>query len=85
MALTDFWGWTADELLAALKAAQKDLASGSSTISASAGDVATQKMITNPARVRIAALQKALYELDPDTYADFQDVGCSTTIAIFQG
>ena len=81
MAVTDFWNWTAAELLVALRSAQEDLAKGSSMISAGAGDVNSARQMTNNARQRIRDIQMALYQVDSTTYAAFASIGQNKAIA----
>lgn len=83
MALTTFYGWTQAELLDALTKAQEDFAKGSAIISAGSGDVQSAKMIQNNAQERIFEIQRALYELDSDTWAAFATVGQNQTRAVF--
>lgn len=83
MPLVAFYGWTEAELLTALKAAQKDYAAGASTSASGAGDVNRAVLIQRTAKERIDSLCQALYELDPETYANFAEVGQNTTIAAF--
>jgi hypothetical protein len=79
--VTDFWGWTAPQLLTALTSAQNDLAAGSSIVSAGAGDISSARMVTNNARQRIRDIQMALYGLDPVTYVAFASIGQNKVIA----
>lgn len=75
-ALTDFYGWTEAELLAALRKAQNDLSSGKMIMSAGSGDVSKANAIQLNARERIKQIKNALYELylqDEDTYVAYAD------------
>lgn len=83
MALTTFWGWTAVQLLAELTKAQTDLMRGGMLITAGGPDINTAREIQANARERIAMIQQALYELDPDTYEDFALVGQNQTVGTF--
>jgi hypothetical protein len=83
MAASELYGWTAPELLVALREAQDDLLSGSSLTDAGSGDVSTRRMVVANAQERIATIQKALYELDPTTYAAFALVGFTQVRAVF--
>jgi hypothetical protein len=83
MALTLLWGETEASLLASLTDARNDLKKGKMLISANSGDVQTGYALQASARSRIEMIQHALYELDPDTYADFACAGHSQTIATF--
>jgi len=84
MALTDFYGWTEAELLAGLKSAQNDLSRGKILVSTGAGDINSASQLTNNAKERLRMFQRALYELDPTTYAAFDLVGHSQTTAVFR-
>lgn len=83
MPLTTFFGWTAAELLTALRSAQNDFIKGSAMISGGSGDVNRAVQIQESAKSRILEIQQALYELDPDTYASFACAGASQTQATF--
>lgn len=83
MAASELYGWTAAELLVALRDAQNDLLTGSSLTDAGSGDITTRRKIEESALSRITLIQKALYQLDPTTYADFELVGATQTRAVF--
>jgi hypothetical protein len=83
VALTTFYGWTEAELLAAMLEAQRELSKGKAIISAGSGDVNTAMQIQANAQERVFFFQKALHELDPETYAMFANVGHSQTQAQF--
>lgn len=84
MAVTEFYGWTEDELLNALKSAQKDYASGASITGSGSGDINATRLVQSTPLARIRAIQKALFQLDPEKYADFGGVGQSQTVPIFR-
>ena len=81
--LTLYYGWTAAELLTAMASAQEDLAKGKMLIQANSGDVQGGFQIQANAKERIMELQRALYELDPDTYPMFENAGHNQVHAIF--
>lgn len=83
MALTTFYGWTQQELLDALTKAQEDFARGSGIISVGSGDVNSAMMLQQNAQERIFEIQRALYELDPDTWEAFAATGQNQTRATF--
>jgi len=80
---TLFYGWSESDLLAALRAAQEDYARGRVIVGAGAGDVSSTSVAERSALQRITALQRALYEFDPVTYAQFATVGRNQVIAAF--
>jgi hypothetical protein len=88
-ALTDFFGWTEAQLLAALLKAQNDLASGKTISAAGSGEVSKQNLVQQNALERIKRIRNALYELylqDAVTYAayaNFSDEQITESRAIF--
>lgn len=71
MVVTLFSTFSTSEVLAALRSAEEDLASGSAIIAAGSGDVNSQRAIQQNITQRIARLQYSLYQRDPVTYAHF--------------
>ena len=66
-----------------MAAAQEELSRGKALITTGSGDVQAAFQIQKNAKERIFELQHALYEVDPDTYAAFANVGHSQTLAKF--
>lgn len=83
MALTLLYGETEASLLSALEQARGDFKKGKALINSGSGDVQAAHQIQANARQRIDEIQRALYELDSETYADFANVGHSQTVATF--
>lgn len=77
-ALTDFFGWEEAAILAALRKAQDNLASGITIMAAGSGEVTKQNLVQQNALERIKRLRNALYELylqDAETYAAYANFG----------
>jgi hypothetical protein len=68
MAINYFKGWSREQLEAALKDAQEDLAAGKSTVSAGAGDANSSSKIDKSAEERIKMLLRALHDEAPEDY-----------------
>lgn len=83
MALTLLWGETEASLLTALEEARKDFKKGKMLMNSTSGDVNAGHIIQLTARQRIEEIQRALYELDPDTYPEFANAGHSQVQAVF--
>jgi len=83
MAVNYYFGWTESELLASLRKAQEDIAQGSMLASAGAGEVNASRVIQYSPGRRVQMIAQALYRLDPDKYADFQNANVTQTTARF--
>lgn len=68
MAFNPFTGWTEAELLTQRRAIQEEIAAGGSIVSASAGDVNSQRQTQLGAITRLSLVMRALHALDPDAY-----------------
>lgn len=68
MAFNPFTGWTEAQLLTQRTAIQEEIAAGGSIVSASAGDVNSQRQTQLGAITRLSLVMRALHALDPDTY-----------------
>jgi len=68
VAFNPFVGLTEAELLAARRSIQTEMLSGSQLQSSSAGDVQASSIIQMGPFARFALVQRALWELDPETY-----------------
>lgn len=68
MAYNPFIGWGREDLERELRSAQEDLAAGSSSIKATAGDVISEARVDKSPEARIKLLLLALNRLDPTTY-----------------
>ena len=77
--LREFYGITEEQLLAWLRTAQEDLARGAPVTSFSNESGASTTQLTEPPTIRIAKLQRALYETDPVRYAVFACAGQNRT------
>jgi hypothetical protein len=90
-ALTDFFGWSEAQLLAALAKAQENLASGITIMAAGSGEVTKQNLVQQNALERIKRIRNGLYELylqDNTTYAryaNFSDEQITEMRATFGG
>ena len=85
MARNVFIGWSQAELESALKAAQMELATGKSTISANLGEASYSKIMTVGPDTRIGLITAALNRLDPIAYP-IDDVSVPTrTLGTFAG
>lgn len=84
MAFNPFFGYTEDQLLAELKAAQRDLSAGKTTIRAADGNVLIQSEVQRDAMQRIQLIGKALCSLTSPvgTYniADFTPITTFRTV-----
>lgn len=83
--LREFYGWSESQLLDALNQAQQALAAGITLVSGSAGDINGAGQMSYSPRERITALQRALFELDPNRYAIFSAAGQNRTRIVFSG
>lgn len=83
------YDWTEAELLAALRAATKELADGVVIVEFGSGDVNGRKQLTNNPRERIAEIKANLYTLfsqDSATYPQYEGFAlevCNTVRASF--
>ena len=84
MAVNYFAGKSQTWLETELAKAQADLAAGKTIITASAGDVASGKMIQVDVRERIEKLLYALYLLDSTTYPATNLRVSRTRVAMYQ-
>lgn len=83
MALNQFIGWSKDDLEAALRRAQEDLAAGKSIESSRAGDVSKTERYEKSIDERIGLILKALSLLDPVKYPADQITRTTQTRATF--
>lgn len=75
-------GWTEAELLAALRSAQEEAASGSQLEAAGSGDVSTTRRVQIGAVQRIRLIGAALNKLDPYKYPAKDYIPPSRSVAI---
>lgn len=83
MAINYFIGWSQKDLEAELRSAQEDLAAGSSTIQAGAGDATQQSRVEKSIEERIRMILASLNKLDPDRYPLGQITALTQTRAGF--
>lgn len=78
-----FPSMTAAEVLAAYKDLQKEMMAGKSRIGQGSGDVNFQSMVQQSMAQREALFRQSLYAKDPETYADYADIGQNVTLVAF--
>jgi hypothetical protein len=83
MAFNPFIGWSQEDLLEALTAAQEDLAAGKSTTRVGAGDANVESRMDKSPEARIELLYRALNLLDSTRYPIDQISRISITKAAF--
>lgn len=70
---------TIAEVLAAYKSLQKEMMAGKTLIGTGAGDVSSQKMVSESFKQREDLFRQSLYAKDPATYAAYSEMNQSVT------
>jgi hypothetical protein len=77
--LNVFYGWSRDDLLAALRKAQEEIAKGKTIVSTGSDGISAGFQQSYSPEVRLSMIRRALYELDPVEFCLFGASGQNRT------